>query len=382
MAYLHFDLETAASAKVPGDACGDVVSAWRTRDCTWVILADGLGHGIKANLQATLHTSRLQRLLGLNYSFREAFCTVAATVHANRTCDLPYAALIAARIRTNGEATILTYDAPNPVFLSRTQVTDLPGRALPEGQPLVLESSAFLEAGEALLLFSDGVTQAGLGQGLTTGWTLPGVVHFLKTRLREGIVMQQLGREVHDQARRLWNKVRGDDVTALSLLARQGHSLAILTGTPMRRSDDASVIRDFLATPGTKAVCGASTAKMLARHLGVQLQVDQHLPSAITPPRYFIEGIDLVTEGVITLNQVLNILDQDPNRFEPDSPVSHLARALLEADRVDFWVGQAPNLGAQDISVLQQGIQPRRVVIPLLMQLLERQGKLVTCEWI
>lgn len=380
MGYLHFDLTVTSSSKHPGAPCGDVVMQRRTAEFTWVVLADGLGHGVKAQIQAALHASRLTALLGLGYSFREAFCEVASSVDANRTVDLAYAALVAARVRPDGEATVLTYDAPPAIFLGKRSATVLPGRAVPVGAALVYEANCFVEAGEGLLLMSDGVTQAGLGQGLAEGWTSAGVASFVSSLLGEGVNGRRMGGLVHDRARELWRHIRGDDVTTVLMAARPGKTLAILTGPPARRSDDAAVVSRFMATEGLKAVCGASTAKVVACHTATPLRVEQNASSSIAPPRYFLDGIDLVTEGAVTLNQVLNILGEDPARYEPDSGVSELAQAMLDADRIDFFVGNAPNMGGKDIAFLQQGIQPRRVVIPLLVSALESKGKLVTCS--
>lgn len=380
-AYLHLDVLTHSTPRNAGEPIGDVVQVTRDKTATVAVLADGLGHGITAQVAATLYAARLSELLRRDFSLRDAFLKVSRDIHATRAEGGLYAALILARVRPDGETTILTYDAPPAVFVGTQMASVLTGHTLDGENAAIKEAHCFLETGEGLLLTSDGVTQAGLGRGLREGFTSDGVARYVTDCLADRIPLNELGRKVQLRARELWGKTQGDDVTATLLAARLGQSLTLLSGPPANRSDDARALHEFFEASGRKVICGASTAMMAARYLGRPLRVDQENASPITPPRYYLEGIDLVTEGVVTLNQVFNILGADPTRYEPDSSVSILSSWLKEADRLDFLVGRAANLGGSDISFLQQGIQPRQIVVPLLAEALSHIGKLVTCRW-
>lgn len=379
--YLHIDVSTESTPREPGDPIGDVVQVARDKAATSVVLADGLGHGVAAHVAAMLYVSQALELLRRDFSTREAFLRVAHDIHAKRGEGGLYAALVMARVRPNGETTILTYDAPPAVFVGRQMASVLPGRNLENEPALVREAHCFLEAGEGLLLVSDGVTQAGLGCGLAEGLTIEGVARLVTDCRSSRLSLQDIVRMTHRKARQLWGRVQRDDVTATMLAARIGQPLSVLTGPPVNRPADPGVVRAFMALPGKKVICGASTAQMAARVIGKRLRVEQDHETPFTPPRYFLDSIDLVTEGVVTLNQVLHLLGTDPARYEPDDSVSTLASWLKAADRIAFMVGRAPNLGGSDIAFVQQGIQPRTVVLPLLVKALEEQGKLVTCEW-
>jgi len=126
-----------------------------------------------------------------------------------------------------------------------------------------------------------------------------------------------------------------------------------------------------------KVVCGATTAAIVARHLGRKLDIEQDPRSLVAPPRYSIAGIDLVTEGAVTLNQVYNVLDESPERHEEDSGVADLCGLLWATDRVNLTVGVAANPANGALSFRQQGILPRATIVPLLRQKLEKAGKLV-----
>jgi hypothetical protein len=153
--YLHVDVLTETTPRNPGDPIGDVVQVARGPASTSVVLADGLGHGIGARVAATLYAAQALELLHRDFSTREAFLTVAHDIHARRGSGGLYAALAMARVRPNGETTILTYDAPPAVFVGRQAASVLGGHTLENEPTLVREAHCFLEAGEGLLLVSD-----------------------------------------------------------------------------------------------------------------------------------------------------------------------------------------------------------------------------------
>jgi hypothetical protein len=156
----------------------------------------------------------------------------------------------------------------------------------------------------------------------------------------------------------------------------------VLSGPPQDHIKDADVVRDFMARQGLKVVCGASSADMVARHTDRELEVEQSLVSFSTPPRYFLPGIDLVTEGVVTLNQAHNIIQEDMKTNYDRSAAMDLVALLQEADCVRFHIGRAMNPANKDIAYRKQGILGRDKIIPLIAEKLERMGKLVSIEFI
>jgi hypothetical protein len=357
------------------------VEVRRTATDTTVVLSDGLGHGIRARVPAILYANRLLTLMDRGLSMRAAFGSVVETIQQNRGKDQPWATLAVARVRQDGQWQLLAHESAPPVLIYSRHTAVLEGRPLKVGGATVVEVTGRLTNGGGLLLVSDGVTQAGLGQGLALGWTIEGVRRHVGACLSEGAGIADLPARVHARARELWAVSRGDDVTAVVLHTRPGRVVRILSGPPADRARDAEWIGGFLAGRGRQVVLGATTAQLVARHLRRRVRVEQDATSIVAPPRYFIEGIDLVCEGVVTLNQVYRILDEPAERWEPDSGVTQLARWLLESDRVDIRAGLARNLAADDIAFVQQGIHPRRVILELLCRALEARGKAVTCEW-
>ncbi len=375
--YVHIDVDVRQSPKHPNGPCGDVVAQQRTEQATDVIVCDGIGSGMRAYIAATLHVSRLQSLLREGFSLRRAFSSLVGTLQAWRDPSQPYAAVSVARVLNDGEATILTYDAPAPVLVGRNSAMALPSRPLVVGHSVARQSNCFLDPGEGLLLLTDGITQAGIGRGPSEGWTSEGVAEFVSRRLSRASGLRHVAEAVHDEALQLDGNVFRDDMTAVLARCRDGQTLNLFTGPPADRKADEAVVRRFLAMDGAKVVCGATTAAIVAKALGRKLTVERSPVSLIAPPKYELGGVDLVTEGAVTLNQLCNILDVAVEEFEEVNPVTELAEMLHRADRVHVIVGRGANPANDSLGFKQQGILRRERVVPLLVDKLRNRGKLV-----
>jgi hypothetical protein len=377
--YLHVDTHVDQISKYPGRPCGDVVLVDRDARWTTLLLADGIGSGVRANLAATLAVHRLAELLRRGVTLRETFSRLVRTMNANRDPSRPFAAFAIGRILPNGLATVLSYEMPPPILIQDRQASVAEQRTFTLERAVLGEASCRLEAGEGLLLVSDGITQAGLGKGMGSGWGADGASRHVSAALRRQVRLAELPRRVVDQAQRYWAGP-GDDCSALLAAVRKGVAVNILTGPPADRETDRRVVEEFLARDGLKIVCGGSTSAMLARVLGRKIEICQGEQSLIAPPRCRVEGLDLVTEGVVTLNQARNILGADPGTYEETSGVTELCCLLNVADRVHITVGSAGNLAGEDIAFRQRGLLRRSTVVEQLAEQLRGAGKLVVVE--
>jgi hypothetical protein len=377
--YVHVDLELTQSSKKPGAPCGDVFDCERTAAATTMVCADGIGSGIRARIAAEMCVSRVMGLLRSGFSLRKTVASVVSGMERSRDPSRPFAAFSVVRILNDGLATILSYEAPSPILLNGRHASLLPHVPVDLGGAFPLESTCFLEPGDALVIMSDGITQAGLGSRLTLGWETEGVLRYINDRLGDGILPKELPQQIHREARQLWEK-GGDDCTVAAAICRRGQIVNILTGPATRRSDDSQVVRRFIQSDGIKIVCGGTTAEIVARILKQKVCVEQQAKSLVAPPRYSIAGVDLVTEGAVTLNQVYNVLDEDIRNLTEDSGVTEMCALLQIADRVNIFFGGAKNAANADISFRQRGILDRSRVIPLIVDRLESAGKLVVVE--
>lgn len=378
--YLHVQIELAQASREHGAPCGDMVAEDRSPTGTTIVCADGVGHGIRASVAANMVASRLLGLVRSGFSLRAAFASVVKTMQAAKGTDLPYVAFSLARILNDGETTILSFEAPGPILVGKRQATVLRQRPLVLEGVVTEEATCHLDAGEGLLLCTDGITQAGLGGRLRGGWGIEAAAQYVTDLLARGLTAAEIPARLNDEAARLSVGTPGDDCTTLIASCRPGQVVTILTGPPSDRRHDREVAQRFLATEGAKVICGATTADIVARVLGVEVGVDQSSHSLLAPPSYVLEGVDLVTEGAVTLNQLHNVLDEDPEAFDEDSGVTELYNLLRAADRVNILHGTAQNPANRHISFRQRGILPRHTILDLLSQRLREQGKLVVLE--
>ena len=408
--YTHIDVYSVQSSKKPGMPCGDMLATLRTNTGTTIICADGIGSGIRAHIAAQMCVSRLIESLQQELSLRTVFQSVATTMQASRDPKKPFAAFSIARFRSDGYATVFSYDAPPPIMVSWQGATVLASRPFPLPGGLALESNCQLDMGEGILLMSDGITQAGLGYGANTEWTPEGVVRFINGKISSRLKLSLAPDRLHKEAIARWKgdvqesssrsfspyspdirhqatvkqsaKVTGDDCSIVLGLCRTGQTVNILTGPPLDRDEDNVTVKRFLQLPGLKIVCGGTTAKLVAKYLNVPLEMEAEPISVIAPPRYGIKGINLVTEGAVTLNQVYNILDEDIANLNEDSGVTELRLLLGVADKLNITVGMADNTANADISFRQRGVLSRKVLIPLLADKLRQEGKLVNVTFV
>lgn len=380
MGYLYFETITEQISKRIGKPNGDVCDSLRDKTSTIHILCDGVGSGIKANVAATMTVARMKELLNNGFSLRQAFANIVQTMEQARKKDLPCAFFSVARVLPDGIASILTYEMPEALFVSRRYSTPLKSIVQTSFEGIVGESSCSINKGEGILLFSDGITQAGLGKGYTHGWGIDGVNKYVNDLLMSGTDIVKLPKLVLKEARRIWQNKCEDDLTVSLLHCRNGKVVNLLTGPPVDRENDETVVMKFLNTEGVKIVSGATTAKIVARVTNKELDIDPGFKSLIAPPNYEIEGIDLVTEGAVTLNQLYNIWGEDMERLEKNSPVTVLFALLNVADRVNIFVGGSKNPAGEEISLKQTGILTREKIIPLLINCLRNDGKIINIE--
>jgi hypothetical protein len=378
--YIHTDIFAAQSSKKPGSPCGDAWGVYRDELATTLVLADGLGSGVKAYIAATMCVARLLEHIRSGSTIREAFDAVSATMDRAWGTAEPFAVFTIARMLNNGQATVLCYETPSPLLITTTY-TQLPDyRVYTRKKAVVREAVCKVDKDEGLLLVSDGVTQAGVGKHFAEGWEITGVRQFLQGQLpADRLEGQAMTDKVHKQARQYWPQGKGDDITVLFALNRRGIVVNLLSGPPSSREQDENVVKQFVESQGIHIISGGSTAKMVARLKGTTLEI-AHSDSVITPPSFFLDGFELVTEGMVTLNQAFHLIDEPFENYERNSPAAELAYFLKMADRINIWLGTAENIGEDNIEFRQQGLYPRFKIIKAISERLIQQGKLVVLK--
>jgi hypothetical protein len=379
----YIETYVAQSPKKTGMVCGDYVSVERTPEATTAILADGIGTGVKARVAAVMCASRLIELIRLGFTLREACTKVVDTMHQARTIDIPFAAFSVCRVLSSGHATILSYEIPTPILIDNRLAAYLPKpRSYPLGLEMIAETNCTLDQGDAIILVSDGVSQAGLGHKYRMGWGLSLASDYVNGCLLRDTPLSDIPQKILGRVKEISGFTYGDDTTCLLLTCREATVLNILTGPPSKKAKDAETVRAFMEMKGGKVICGSTTIEIVARHCRTPVTIIQIPDAYHQPPAYQLDGVDLATEGAITLNQVYNILEEKEEKLNPDSPVSTLYRMLHASDTINFFVGSSSNPAHKTIAFRQMGILPREAIVLLLVDKLRKMGKLVNLEYI
>lgn len=348
------------------------------------MLCQGEGSGAAANVAAVTGANRLLELFKLDVGFRSGVAHAAESWGDEGNARVPRCAFSVAQLLSNGFFTVFTFDAPSPLLITESDVIALSGRGLGKKDPehgfRLFEYIGKLEAGQTLLLPSDDLIRAGFGEASVKGYAAAGEVLAqylgrLLDRDPRPTPPQMLELLAQDMAL----KNRGGpprDLTALGLTCRPARLLALATGPPRDISRDGEFTDRLMNSPGLKAVCGSTTAELIARELDRPLTC-LNPDNYVDPPEYAIPGIDLITEGAVALNRVANILDDDLSNIKQPNVVERLAQTLLSSDKIQLIQGRAVNTAHEASLFKQMGIRTRHDVVEQICDKLEQRGKII-----
>ncbi|AKA67885.1 SpoIIE family protein phosphatase [Clostridium scatologenes] len=337
---------------------GDMVNVVRLEDCTIIVLADGLGSGVKANILATLTSKIAGTMLKEGADIYETVDTIANTLPVCKVRNIAYSTFTIIKIYNNGEAYIAEYDNP-PFFAMRNgESMDISKKKSIINDKVIKESNLVLQEDDVLTVVSDGVIHAGLGEILNLGWQWKDVEAYLKKRTSSNLNVQVVAKDLLEACWDLYCRKPGDDTTVVSIKVRKPSFVNLFTGPPKDKEKDSMVIKNFMDAPGKKVICGGTAANIAERELGRKLKVNLEFFNKDVPPTATMEGIDLITEGVLTLSMViekikkyLNPSSKNIEYIDCDGKdgVSSLVKILMEdCTHLNLWVGMAVNPAHQN----------------------------------
>ena len=364
------------------ELCGDAFAVSRHADSVTLALADGLGSGVKANILATLTTRIAMHMLENDLPLGEVVKTLSETLPVCRVRKLAYSTFAIAQFFNHGVARVVQFDSPLAFVLRRRKVlpVDFEERDF-EGRT-IHEARLDLAEGDWVVFVSDGVLNAGIGGVYPLGWGWENTARFLEQQSHANLSAEDLADRVAQSVSDLYAGAPGDDVSIVVLKVRRKLAATVFTGPPADSHLDQDTVAGFVRREGRLVVCGGTTGKMVADYLGQPLDVDLATMTPEVPPLARVEGLDLVTEGILTLTRVSDMLsrgaDRNSVRFQTDG-ASSLVRVLLEVDHVHFIVGQAVNPAHQNPD-LPHHLGIRAAVVKEIAEELRGRGKEVTLE--
>ena len=362
--------------------CGDSLSVAPIGGGKLMVLSDGLGSGVKANILATLTTRIATRLMERGLPLEEVVETLTDTLPECKVRKIAYSTFTLLKVKEDGRVYLAEFDNPPTFFLKRGYISELKYRDRIIGTRKIREAHVHAEAGDWLVTVSDGEIHAGIGGLLNLGWDWEKIAKFLETQVYEDVSAQKVAQILVDQAKQLYEGRPGDDTTVGVLKIRPKRFASFMIGPPVKKEDDMAVVERFMKLPGRKIVSGGTTAGILAKFLEKDVVVDLSTMTNKIPPTGKLEGVDLVTEGVHTVNATLEILEKakdiDSLTGMRDG-ASLLAREFLFADSINIFLGQAINPAHLNPNLPQEmGFKSRSV--HAIASILRERGKEVTVD--
>ena len=355
------------------------------------VLSDGMGHGVKANILATLTST-----MALNFTREHKEVDRIAEIIMNTlpVCSerkISYSTFTIIDIESNGRVNILEYDNPSTIVLRGNQIFDPSWSKviLKKGKNTgkVLNSCTFIPAKEDRIIFcSDGVSQSGMGsEAFPFGWERDNIATYAARLVSSepSISAIMLAGKIVTMAHKNDNYKARDDISCATIYFRDPRKLLICTGPPYEKDKDKELAERVAGYSGKVILCGGTTADIVARELNRTIIDELIFEDPELPPESFLEGIDLVTEGILTLQKVNEILKTYNNSVRLEKgPADKIVRFVMESDEIHFIIGTRINIAHQDPN-LPVDLEIRRTVVKRIARLLEEKWlKKVSFEYI
>ncbi|MBK7029462.1 MAG: SpoIIE family protein phosphatase [Bacteroidales bacterium] len=363
--------------------CGDKFLSRRIHEENRIIvvLSDGMGHGVKASMLSTLTATMALNFAEEHKEVNKIAELIMNTLPVCSERQMSYSTFTIVDIEIDGVTTILEYDNPKAAIIRDNKLFD-PGwqhitLTSEKNSGKELRTCTFDHKKEDRIVFcSDGVPQSGMGSNkFPFGWGSENFENYILELVghESTISAQQLAGKVVNIANLNDNYHPKDDTSCVVIYFRDPRKLLICTGPPYEEVNDVILSEAVKSFEGKKILCGATTGDIISRELNLPIIDSFEFDDPDLPPVSFMEGIDLITEGILTLGKVAQILKDYSQKYKLNKgPADQIVRLLLESDEIHFIIGTRINIAHQDPS-LPVELEIRRTVVKRIARLLEEK---------
>lgn len=337
--------------------CGDHIDIIeQNENSTVVVLADGLGSGVKASILSTLTSKIISTMMAEGLKIEECVSTIAATLPICSVRGVAYSTFTIIHIINNTTAELIQYDNPHIILLRDGENYDYHKKELNIDGKKIYKSVIHLREDDVFVAMSDGCPHAGIGLAFNFGWKREEIIDFMRAITPIGYTAKTLATMLVDECNKQYDYKPGDDATACVIRIRKRVPMNVLFGPPRNRDDCDRMMSLFFSKEGKHIICGGTTSSIAAKYLGKPLKASLVFESEDVPPTAEIEGVDLVTEGVITVSKVIEYAKDALSDNEKyghwcykRDGASLMCRLLFEeATDINFFVGRAVNPAHQN----------------------------------
>lgn len=369
--------------------CGDHVDVVEQgENSTVIVLADGLGSGVKASILSTLTSKIISTMMAEGLSIEECVSTIAAALPICSVRGVAYSTFTIIHLVDNVRAELIQYDNPQVILFRDYKNYDYPKTEKNIGGKTVYQSVIDLKENDIFVAMSDGCPHAGIGIAYNFGWKREDIIDYLEPLTVNDFTAKTLATILVDECNKLYGEKPGDDATACVVRVRRRAPVNLLFGPPSNRDDAERMMSLFFSKEGKHIVCGGTTSSIAAKYLGKKVIPSLNFEDPEIPPIAEIEGVDLVTEGVITVNKVL---EYARDYLKSNESYTHwgykrdgaslIARMLFEeATDINFYVGRAVNPAHQNPD-LPINFNIKMNLVEELSQCLKEMGKRIKVSY-
>lgn len=368
------------------ELCGDNVACTVNGDYTTLVLADGLGSGVKANILSTLTSKILCTMAANEIDIYECVETIIQTLPVCAERGVAYSTFSIIHVNKEGKGELFEFDNPEAIYYHNGKCQNFEREKLDVCGKRVYRSELNLEEDDIIVVMSDGTIHAGIGMILNFGWERPQIMEHLDNNIKPGMSARAVACMLAAACNDLYADKPGDDTTVAAVRIRQRLDVNIMVGPPVDKEKDDYYIKHFLEGHSKKIVCGGTSSTIVARYLKTELKTSFDFPDKEVPPIGYIKGIDLTTEGVLTLRKLLqlsekyvSIDDLTPKTFTKQDGASLLADFLFEkATHITFFVGQSVNVAHQGLPI---DTTMKLKLVEKITENLRKMGKIVELNY-
>lgn len=377
--------------KYKEELCGDKVELLRTEDSYIMILADGMGSGVKASILSTLTAKILGTMILQGATLEECVDTIIRTLPVCQVRHVAYSTFSVLQVFRDGRAYLVEFDNPACLLVRDGAAHQIPCEDREIAGKQIKEAHFQVQNGDVCIMVSDGAIHAGVGKRLAFGWTWENMARFAVSLVSEQSSAARIAHSICQAADELYDDKPGDDTTVAVMRITRAKLVHLMTGPPQNPANDCRIVEALMSGDAYRIVSGGTSATIVSRELGRPLVPTLDFEDPEIPPVAHIQGVDLVTEGVITLNRTVSLLRRYTRSPEPEDTLfaeldkknagSLIAKALIEnCTDLNILVGKAVNVAHQN-SELPFDLGIRQTLVEQICHEVQAMGKKVTITY-
>lgn len=383
----YMDFAYGSLLKHGEELCGDMVEFFNDENQFVAVLSDGMGSGVKANILATLTAKIGLTMLKEGMRIEEVVETVSQTLPVCSQNKVAYSTFTMVKVAKDGFAYIVEFDNPTVFFMRGEEMLRLDWNERIINNKKIRECKIQLKERDRIVMVSDGVEFAGTRPTLNYSWQWKDIAKHLLKFTNENMNAKTITNNLLGVCNQLYYFEPADDTTVATIKVSSDSKAVLFSGPPINKKMDKEVVHKMMGSAGKKIVCGGTTANIVARELNVEYKSSTEIIDEDIPPIGYIEGIDLVTEGVLTLRKSCEILkkllttNDDSFLHKKKDAATLLSRILYEdCIHIKMIIGRCinPENLMTDIS---DDLSARLYVLNEMKNVLVKLGKIVEVEY-